>query len=132
MSLRTPKGCLGCLGILVIIIALAVAGLMLGGIVDKELKLPHISLAAEEFELPFALPLLGNKMPNTLPATWLTMIILILVAFFATRKMELVPSGLQNGVEAIVELFYNFVGSERHNYSFPSSKRFRMVWTTQR
>lgn len=108
-TLGTPKGCLGCLGILVITIAVAVAGLMLGGIVDKELELPHISLAAEEFEIPFSLPLLGHKIPNTLPATLLSMIILIGVAFFATRNMKLVPSGLQNGVEAIVELFYNFV-----------------------
>lgn len=103
-TLRTPKGCLGCLGILVLTIALAVAGLMLGGIGNEAYQLPEISLAAEEFTVPFL-----GKVPNTLPATWLTMIVLIVVAFFATRKMELVPSGFQNGVEAIVEMFYNFV-----------------------
>jgi F-type H+-transporting ATPase subunit a len=121
-ALRTPKGCLGCLGILVLTIALAVAGLMLGGIGNEAYELPEISLAAEEFTLPFALPLLGNKIPNTLPATWLTMIVLILISFFATRKMDLVPSGLQNGVEAIVELFYNFVegvAGEKARIFFP-------------
>lgn len=121
-ALRTPKGCLGCLSILVITIALAVGGLMLGGIGNEGYVLPEISLAAEEFTIPFALPLLGDRIPNTLPSTWLTMIILIVVAFFATRKMELVPSGLQNGVEAIVELFYNFiegVAGEKARIFFP-------------
>ncbi len=121
-ALRTPKGCLGCLGILIITIALAVAGLMLGGIVDKELELPEISLAAEEIPLPFDVPLFGHSVPNTLPATWLTMLVLILVAYFATRKMELVPSGFQNAVEAIVEMFYNFVegvAGEKARIFFP-------------
>ena len=116
-ALRTPKGCLGCLGILVITIALAVAGLMVGGIGNEGYILPEISLAAEEFTVPFL-----GKVPNTLPATWLTMIVLILVAFFATRKMDLVPSGLQNGVEAIVEMFYNFVegvAGEKARIFFP-------------
>ncbi|MFQ5812835.1 MAG: F0F1 ATP synthase subunit A [Anaerolineae bacterium] len=121
-TLRTPKGCLGCLGILVITIALAVAGLMLGGIANEAYELPEISLAAEEIPLPFDVPLFGHSVPNTLPATWLTMIVLILVAFFATRKMDLVPSGFQNGVEAIVEMFYNFVegvAGEKARIFFP-------------
>jgi F-type H+-transporting ATPase subunit a len=108
-TLRTPKGCLGCLGLVLIIVALFVGGLMLGGIANAAYQLPEISLAAEEIPLPFSVPLLGPSVPNTLPATWLTMIVLIVVSFFATRKMELVPSGFQNVVETIVEMFYNFV-----------------------
>jgi len=108
-TLRTPKGCLGCLGLVLAIVALFVGGLMLGGIANKAYQLPEISLAAEEIPLPFEIPLFGHSVPNTLPATWLSMLVLIVVAFFATRKMELVPSGLQNVVEAIVEAFYNFV-----------------------
>ena len=108
-ALKTPKGCLGCLGILLITIVVAVAGLLLGGIVNRAYQLPVISLAAEEIPLPFSVPLLGHSIPNTLPATWLSMLVLILVAYFGTRKMELVPSGFQNAVEAIVEMFYNFV-----------------------
>ncbi|NIO67497.1 MAG: hypothetical protein GTN71_00155, partial [Anaerolineae bacterium] len=104
--LRTPKGCLGCLGLVVVIIALFVGGLMLGGIVNENYHMPEISLAAEEIPLPFELPFFGHSVPNTLPATWLTMLLLIAVSFFATRKMNLVPSGLQNAVEAIVEMFY--------------------------
>lgn len=108
-TLRTPKGCLGCLGLVIVVIALFVWGLMLGGIVNEAYQLPEISLAAEEIPLPFELPLFGHSVPNTLPATWLTMLVLIVVAFFATRNMKLVPSGLQNAVEAIVEMFYGFI-----------------------
>ncbi len=107
--LRTPKGCLGCLGLVLVIVALFVGGLMLGGIANAAYQLPEISLAAEEIPLPFNVPLLGHSVPNTLPATWLTMLVLIVVAFFATRNIKLVPSGLQNAVEAIVEMFYGFI-----------------------
>ena len=122
-TLRTPKGCLGCSGLVVVIIALFVGGLMMGGIVNPNYHLPEISLAAEEIPLPFNVPLLGHSVPNTLPATWLTMLVLIVVAFFATRKMEMVPSGLQNVVEAIVEMFYGFIegvaGAHQASIFFP-------------
>lgn len=42
---------------------------------------------------------------NTLFTTWLVMLLILLFAFFATRKMELVPSGLQNVMELIVEMW---------------------------
>jgi len=122
-ALKTPKGCLGCLGVLLLTVAVAVAGLMLGGIANPEYKVPPISLKAEEIPLPFVVPFLGrSSVPNTLPATWLTMLVLIVVAIFATRKMDLVPSGFQNAVEAIVEMFYNFVegvAGEKTRVFFP-------------
>jgi F-type H+-transporting ATPase subunit a len=108
-TLRTPKGCLGCLVLVLVIIALFVGGLMIGGIANPNYHLPEISLAAEEIPLPFELPLFGHSVPNTLPATWLAMLLLIAVSFFAARNMQLVPSGLQNAVEAIVEMFYGFI-----------------------
>lgn len=37
---------------------------------------------------------------NTLFTAWISMIIIILIAFFATRSMSLLPSGFQNFVEA--------------------------------
>jgi F-type H+-transporting ATPase subunit a len=95
---------------------------MLGGIVNKGYHLPDISLAPEEIRLPFNVPLLGDRVPNTLPTTWLSMLVLIVVAFFATRKMELIPTGFQNAVEAIVEMFYNFVegvAGEKARIFFP-------------
>ncbi len=40
---------------------------------------------------------------NTLLTSWIVVIFLIGLAYLATRRMELVPSGLQNVVEAVVE-----------------------------
>lgn len=42
---------------------------------------------------------------NTLFTTWIVTLLLLLFAFFATRKMELVPRGLQNVMELIVEMW---------------------------
>ena len=46
---------------------------------------------------------------NTLLASWLTIIVLFLLLYFATRKMKLVPGRLQNFAEIIVEGLLNFV-----------------------
>ncbi|BEU88199.1 F0F1 ATP synthase subunit A [Selenomonas sp. TAMA-11512] len=39
---------------------------------------------------------------NTLIMTWITMAIVILIAFLATRNLKLIPSGCQNVVEIVV------------------------------
>jgi len=106
---KTTAGKLGCVGLIVVMLGMCVGGLFMGGILNQEVNLPEISLAAEKIHLPFDLPLLGHELPNTLPATWLTMLILIVVAALGTRKMEIVPGGLQNLVEMVVETFYNFI-----------------------
>jgi F-type H+-transporting ATPase subunit a len=46
---------------------------------------------------------------NTFIAAWLSIIVLIGFFFFATRKMKLVPKGLQNLAEYIIEMMLNFV-----------------------
>ncbi len=46
---------------------------------------------------------------NTLLATWLTMLVLILLAYFATRKMKEIPHGVQNIMEAVIEIMVGFV-----------------------
>jgi F-type H+-transporting ATPase subunit a len=43
------------------------------------------------------------EISNHILSAWLVMLVLIVVAFLATRKMKLVPSGLQNFAEVIVE-----------------------------
>jgi F-type H+-transporting ATPase subunit a len=55
--------------------------------------------------LPFTLPIVGSAVPitNTLITAWIVIIFLTLFAYFSTRKMSLVPGGLQNVMEAIVE-----------------------------
>jgi F-type H+-transporting ATPase subunit a len=59
---------------------------------------------------------------NTLLTTWIVMALLLLFAFFATRKMSLVPSGLQNVFEMAVEMWENLgrnVAGERNKMFFP-------------
>jgi F-type H+-transporting ATPase subunit a len=48
---------------------------------------------------------------NTLIASWLTMIVLIVLSFILTRKMQLIPGKRQAMAEAIVEGLLNFVES---------------------
>ena len=45
---------------------------------------------------------------NSMVVTWIVALGLILVAQIATKKPKLVPSGLQNLVEWIVETLVNF------------------------
>ena len=65
----------------------------------------------------------GFVVTNTLLSAWAVSLLLIAVFFFATRRMELVPRGLQNFVEAGMEVLYNFVqsvaGSENARRFFP-------------
>ncbi len=67
---------------------------------------PHVSLPAE--------PLIhvGNfVITNTLIASWFTMLVLLLLSIFLTRKMKLIPSRRQAMAEVIVEGLLNFVES---------------------
>lgn len=62
---------------------------------------PHVSLAAE--------PLFEEGpgwLTNSVLTTLIVDLILILIAVSATRKMNLVPRGMQNGMEALVEYLY--------------------------
>jgi F-type H+-transporting ATPase subunit a len=60
---------------------------------------------------------------NTLIAAWISIITLVVIFFFATRKMKLIPKGLQNFAETIIEGILNFVegiaGKENGRRFFP-------------
>lgn len=116
--LKTRRGRFGCLGLALVMIFLCGFGILRG----KEL--PEITLAAEEIPLPFSVPLFGDHIPNTLPATWLTMIILIGLAFAYNRaqRREGPPSRFQVAVEMVGEGIYSFieqVGGEHARLFFP-------------
>ncbi len=67
---------------------------------------PHVSLPAE--------PLLhvgSFVITNTLIASWFTMLVLVLLSIFLTRKMKLIPNRRQAIGEVIVEGLLNFVES---------------------
>ena len=63
----------------------------------------HIQLPAEPVLADELFP--GFHLTNTMVTTWLTIIVLVVIALLATRKMREVPSGLQNLVEVLVEFF---------------------------
>lgn len=65
-----------------------------------------------------------NSFPitNSLLVSWIAMVVLIVVAYLSTRKMELVPKGAQNFIEIIVESLYNLITSVTN--SDKESRRF--------
>ena len=79
---------------------------------------PNIAIKAE------ALTSVGPvAITNTMITSWLIVALIVIVVFVATRKWELVPSGIQNMFEAALEGFYNVVtgiaGDENGRRFFP-------------
>ncbi len=70
--------------------------------------MPGIVLEAEKVFSIFGIPI-----SNSIIASWITMLFLIVISVLATRKMKLVPTGLQNAVEAVLEMFYESVAKAR-------------------
>ena len=70
--------------------------------------MPEIILEAEKV---FSIG--GFPFSNSIIASWLTMLILIVISILATRKMKLIPTGLQNVVEMVLEMFYESVAKVR-------------------
>jgi len=89
-KLLTPKVLLPALAVIALFVVLIM-------FVPK-VALPAIKVAAEPvFHIG------GFAVTNTLLASWIAMLVLIVLSFFATRRMELIPSGLQNVMEMIIE-----------------------------
>ena len=63
---------------------------------------PHPQLAAEH-------PFPNLPITNTMITAWISILVIFGLFFVATRKMKLVPRGLQNFVEFIYEAGANFV-----------------------
>ncbi len=53
----------------------------------------------------------GFMITNTLIGTWLSIIVLVVLFYFGTRRRDLIPSGLQNALEWIVEYLLSLVQS---------------------
>ena len=114
-----PK--LGCLGKVVIGVFVVLVLVILSAFLFPTPK-PHVvlpgnygadilgpELAAEAGEPFFQLgPLVGT---NTLLASGLAIILLAVIFYLGTRKMNLIPKGWQNAVEGVYEALYNFVES---------------------
>ncbi len=64
----------------------------------------HITLSPGHLFVLFGFPI-----TNTLLMTWVAMSLISGFAFLASRKLELVPHGFQNGMEAFVEGALDFI-----------------------
>jgi F-type H+-transporting ATPase subunit a len=107
---------------LVIILALFAVGLVFGRLGASLLGIevpsfmnvpkPHVELPSEGvFEVA------GFSITNTLIASWLSIIVLVVLFYVCTRKMKLIPGRLQNLAEMAVEALLSFVKSaagEKH------------------
>jgi len=88
--------------------AIIIAAIALGAIVKF---LTPLSIEAVRASISFApeqifAPTIGEthfSISNTLCTTWLVMLLILVVFFFGTRKLKLVPSGLQNILEMLIE-----------------------------
>ena len=121
--LKSPKA----LAILIIIVAVAlisVAGGALGNAFGGGFlasPIAHIQLPAESITDK---PLFGDfSITNTMVATWLTIVVLVVISFFTTRRMSEVPGRLQGLVELLIEFFLNLMesiaGPEKARRFFP-------------
>lgn len=63
----------------------------------------------EKIEHPPIVSLLGTGIPDHVTYTWLVMLILAAVAFAASRNVGLVPRGVQNFMEVVLEQFRSLI-----------------------
>lgn len=100
-------------------------GKLLGLVTVRGKQLPDISMAPER--LPIELPFIG-ELPNTLTATWLTMLLLVLVGLAYRRGVQKAEqtgesSRFVAAVDGIIETVFKFVesvvGTEKARVFFP-------------
>ena len=111
--LRKPKVLLA-LGL--VIISLIVSHTIL------RFPFPFISIKPENLGKEF-IPLgpIGDfNLTNTILSSWIAVAIIFILAYFATRKLGLVPRGLQNFVEAVLSWLLGLVDS----IAGPKGRRF--------
>jgi F-type H+-transporting ATPase subunit a len=108
-----------------IVLVLMIAGFILGGIFVP--VQPEIAVAAEKLiEEPIVENFLGLGplyLVNTLPTLAVTLVLLVVIAFFTNRSLkqsqntDLVPRGIGNVVEAILEMLYNLTEGSAGKYA---------------
>jgi F-type H+-transporting ATPase subunit a len=114
-----------------VVLVLMIVGFVLGGIFVP--VQPEIAVAPEKL---MEEPIIGNflgfgplYLVNTLPTLAVTIILLVVIAYFTNRSLkqsaetDLVPRGIGNVVEAILEILYNLTegsaGAKRAKAIFP-------------
>jgi F-type H+-transporting ATPase subunit a len=99
-----------------IIITIGTIVLLLVGFLSLRSPRPIVELKAET-----VFQIAGFPIANTVITSWIVIVLLTAFCFFAFRRMELVPRGLQNFAEMAMEAFYNLVvttAGEKHARRF--------------
>ena len=121
--LTNPKA----LAVVVFLAGLFVLG-VIGGALGNEFgggflgsPIAHIQLPAENIT---AKPLIGDfYVTNTMVATWAAILVIALLSFLATRKVQEVPGRLQGMMESVLEFFLSLAesvaGPEKARRFFP-------------
>jgi len=109
-----------------IVLVLMIAGFILGGEALFPAVQPEITVAAEKLiEEPISENFLGLGpfyLVNTLPTLAVTIVLLVVIAFFTNRSLkksqqtDLVPRGIGNVMEAFLELLYNLTEGSAGKY----------------
>lgn len=79
-------------------------------------KQPTLELSAQE-----VFNVLGWSITNSMMASWLTIVVLVVLAYFATHRMKLIPSGLQAVFELALSSLLSFcqnVAGEKNGRKF--------------
>jgi F-type H+-transporting ATPase subunit a len=71
-------------------------------------RLPEVTLAPDVI---YTIPGINFPITNTLLCTWLSIVVLVLIFYFATRRSDLIPRGFQNLTEWVIELLRGLVES---------------------
>lgn len=110
-----------------VVLVLMIVGFVLGGKNLFPAVQPEITVAAEKLiEEPIIENFLGLGpfyLVNTLPTLAVTLVLLVVIAFFTNRSLkqsastDLVPRGIGNVMEAILEMLYNLTEGSAGKYA---------------
>ena len=99
--------------VIVVLLALTVVSFAagaLGEVLLKGVNLPDwMSVSKPDPHLPAGVLFYIGSFPmtNTLLAAWISMVFLVVISFFATRKMKMVPGRFQSGFESVLGYVLN-------------------------
>ena len=126
--MRTEMGSRGRLFFVVLVGAVVLAtvsfiGGTVGSLVAGRPPMSLFAVGVPHLQLEAGRPFGGLPVSNTLLASWLTCAVVVAVFLRATRRLEIVPSGLQNLVEYVCEFAAGFieemVGKQHEKRFFP-------------
>jgi len=128
MAKKTACGCTLNVMIIAIIVLLALTvigfiGGSVGAMIFGREPLSFLNVGAPEYHPAAEHPFHGLPITNTMLAAWITILVLFGLFFAGTRKMKLVPTGLQSFLEIVVEAAANFIedpaGKKHGRWFFP-------------